>query len=160
MKYIDLILSILIGIFIYLLLQFFDSYNENFQSFLFKCIPKNNTTYMTNINDVKKNLENDGYIITKSYESIQLLNIYDILLCDLNNKINDMKIIDFLNLNDNEKKKESFEIINIIFEKVLINTEKLLESIISVNNQENFNKYSIPNTNLLNNIKQEMLITN
>lgn len=160
MKYVDIILSILIGIFIYLLLQFFDSYNENFQSFLFNCIPKNNTTYMTNINDIKKNLENDGYIITKSYESIQLLNIYDILLCDLNNKINDMKIIDFLNLNDNVKKKESFEIINIIFEKVLLNTEKLLESVISVRNQENFDKYFIPNTNLLNNIKQEMLITN
>lgn len=160
MRYTNIILSILIGVLIYLMLQFYDSYNENFQSFLFNCMPKNNTTYVTNINHIKKNLENDGYIITKSYESIQLLDIYDILLCDLNNKTNDMKVIDFLNLNDNLKKKESFEIINIIFEKVKANTEKLLESIISVNNQENFNKYYIPNTNLLENIKQEMLITN
>lgn len=160
MKYIDIILSILIGIFIYLILQFYDSYNENFQSFFFKCIPVNETTYMNDINDIKKNLENDGFIITKSYESIQLLNIYDTLLCDLNNNINDMKIIEFLKLDLDFKKKENYEIINIIFENVLANTEMLLESLISVRNQENFDKYFIPNTNLLNNIKQEMLIAN
>ena len=160
MKYVDLILSVLIGIFIYLILQFFDSYNENFQSFLFKCIPVNETTYMKNINDIKKNLENDGYIITKSFESIQLLNIYDILLCDLNKKIKDMKIIEFLNLDLDIKNKKNYEIINFIFEKVLANTEMLLGSLISVRNQDNFDKYFIPNTNLLNNIKQEMLIIN
>lgn len=160
MEYVNLILSILIGIIIYLILQFYDSYTENFQSFIFKCIPNNSTTYMNYIYDIKKKLENDGYILTKSFECIQLLNIYDILLCDLNNKIDEMKIISFLNLNNLVKKKDKFQIIEIIFDKISLNNENLLKSIVSVENKESYNKYFIPNENLLNNIKQEMLITN
>lgn len=160
MEYVNLILSILIGIIIYLILQFYDSHTENFQSFIFKCIPNNSTTYMNNIYDIKKKLENDGYILTKSFECIQLLNIYDILLCDLNNKIDEMKIISFLNLNNLVKKKDKFQILEIIFDKISLNNENLLKSIVSVENKESYNKYFIPNENLLNNIKQEMLITN
>ena len=158
-------LCICILSFIYLILDLFDNLVESFSDknnlFKFKCVNDNEYNYTNNIKLINDNLHIDGYILSKSFESNKLLKIYDTLICDLNSltkeTIFDMRIINLLSINlDNQK--SSYEVIEIIFENLKIITEDLINDISIVSVENTNQKYFYPNNNILNNIKQEMLM--
>ena len=159
-NYSNIILSICISIFIYLVLDLMDNIKESFDPYNFKCMPQDNYIYTTNIKKIKNNLVNDGYLSSDTFESDKLLNIYNILLCDLKN-INidnayDMKIISHLEIPLDTN--NIVHLIDKIFYKINNTTDTLINKISKVSNEETNNKYSIYNTQLLENIKQERLM--
>ena len=156
--YINILISICISIFVYLLLDLIDYTNEYFDNL--DCLPDNNYSYVENIKRIKVNLENDGYLTTDTYESQRLLQIYNIILCDLKNlnknNLFEMKIISYLEIIINNE--NTMGTIDKIFSKIRDTTNKLILNISKISYDETNDKYLRINSLILENIKQEMLM--
>jgi len=159
-KYSNIILSICIAILVYLFLDLFDNFRESFDQSEFKCLSNDKIIYIENIKIIKKNLTNDGYINSDNYESSKLLEIYDIILCDLKNisieNIYDIKIISHLNIPLDTN--NIIELTDKIIEKCTLETEAIINKLSKVSKEETENKYLIINRQIFDNIKQEILI--
>jgi len=137
-----------------------DNIKESFDPYNFTCMPQENYIYTTNIKTIKNNLVNDGYLSSTMFESEKLLNIYDTLLCDLKNvninNVYDMNIITHLEIALDTN--NIVALIDKIFNKINDTTNILINQISKVSIEETNNKYLIYNTQLLENIKQEILM--
>lgn len=156
----NIIISVCISILVYLLLDFIDNIKESFDQYNFNCMSQNDFIYTINIKTIKENLENDGYLSSDIFESERLLEIYDILLCDLQNlnknNLYEMKIISNLQIivdTDN-----IIEFINKIFNKLNDTTTEIITKISKISYEETREKYLKLNTVILENIKQEILM--
>ena len=158
--YSNIILSIAVAMLIYLILDSIDEFRENFDQYSFKCIQDEKFIYIESIREIEQNLVNDGYLETDSFETGKLLQIYDIILCDLKNISNDnifyLKIVSHFNivLNTNN----ILEVVDVIINKCLEETNKIIKDISKVSEEETYNKYLNLNTFIFENIKQEILL--
>ena len=158
--YSNIILSIVVAMLIYLILDTIDEFRENFDQHTFKCIQDEKFIYIESIREIEKNLVNDGYLESDSFETGKLLQIYDIILCDIKNISKDnifyIKIVSHLEivLNTNN----ILEVVDIIINKCLEETNKIIKDISKVSEEETYNKYLNLNTFIFENIKQEILL--
>jgi len=159
-KYSNIILSICIGIFIYIILDEYDNFREPFDQGSFKCISNEPFIYIKSVKEIKKNLINDGYLETDSYESRRLLGIYDIILCDLNNvsKDNIFNIKILSNLNITVDTNNIVELLDKVISKCINETTEIILKISKVSKEETYNKYLYLNTFFFENVKQEFLL--
>ena len=147
-----------IFIFILILMYFFfKKNNENFTFYSFSCISNNDFIYIKDINEIKNHLETDKFILTKSYECQKLLNLYDVIICDLKKKKN-LNSLDITKYLDVQKNKSKFNYINNIFLSLKIELEKLINEISNLSNDVTLERYLNPNVNIIENIKNEFFM--
>ena len=153
----NIILSICVIIFIYLLLNTFKFNYETFDFYNFKCISDESYIYIRNIKNIKKNLQNDRLLISKPYECNKLLDLYDILLCDLKkNDINLLEITELIEIDTNYDNKIAY--INTIFEKLVLKSEDIINNISKLSVDVTNERYLTPNKIIFENIKTEFIM--
>lgn len=144
-------------IFIYIIFKLIKKkYKENFNSYSFSCITNNNYSYSRDIINIKNNLETDRFISTKSFECEKLLNLYNTITCDLlKDDLNNLDIINYLEVDSTNNK---INYIDNIFYVLKTTTNQLLYIISDLSEENTLIKYISPNTNLIQNLKNEFIM--
>ena len=129
---------------------------ENFNLYSFKCIDNNSYSYLKEIIKIKNNLENDRFIMTKSFECEKLLQIYDIITCDLQkNELSSLNITDYLKI---EYDPNKLNYINNIFSLIEIESKTLINTISNLSDDITLTRYINPNINIIQNLKNEFIM--
>lgn len=129
---------------------------EKFSTYSFNCISDNKFSYIDYIYQINNNLENDRFLLNKSFECEQLLNLYDVIICDFQK--DDLSSLNIINYIDIKPDSNNLNYINNIFTSLKKYSEELILNISNLSNEITTVRYINPNTNILLNLKNEFIL--